>query len=139
MSNSAFHLLNSSSLFYSLTNPLFSTRDDQASKRAKTGTGRTVLKYTKACTHSSPASGILAIVFRGSAHPAHLFRHRRAQDGTAQLIKDYYKNSAYIPALSGNLASPPENTLRQLAAIELRKRIAQKSDELWINVADLAR
>lgn len=58
---------------------------------------------------------------------------------TAQLNKDYYKSPACIPALSSILASAPEDAVRQLAAVELRKRIAQKSGELWINVAQSER
>ena len=53
---------------------------------------------------------------------------------TAQLNKDYFKNPACIPALSSILASAAEEAVRQLAAVELRKRISQKSGELWVLV-----
>ncbi|KAH8108280.1 ARM repeat-containing protein [Phellopilus nigrolimitatus] len=58
---------------------------------------------------------------------------------TAQLNKDYFKNPACIPALTQILASAPEEPARQLAAVELRKRVAQKSGELWINVPQSGR
>ncbi|KAL5537253.1 hypothetical protein ACEPAF_1076 [Sanghuangporus sanghuang] len=58
---------------------------------------------------------------------------------TAQLNKEYYKNPSCIPALSSILASAPEESVRQLAAVELRKRISQKSGELWINVSQTER
>ncbi|KAI0070029.1 ARM repeat-containing protein [Panus rudis PR-1116 ss-1] len=54
---------------------------------------------------------------------------------TATLNKEYYKNPACIPALASILASSPEQAVRQLAAVELRKRIAQNAGELWIQVS----
>ncbi|KAI5118112.1 hypothetical protein M0805_003466 [Coniferiporia weirii] len=53
---------------------------------------------------------------------------------TAQLNKDYFRNPACIPALFQIIASAPEEPVRQLAAVELRKRVSQRSGELWINV-----
>ncbi|GLB41795.1 putative ARM repeat-containing protein [Lyophyllum shimeji] len=50
---------------------------------------------------------------------------------TAQLNQDYYKNPTCIPALASILASSPEQAVRQLAAVELRKRVAQNSGNLW--------
>ncbi|KAF9525156.1 armadillo-type protein [Crepidotus variabilis] len=51
---------------------------------------------------------------------------------TAQLNQEFYKNPACISALASILASSPEKPVRQLAAVELRKRIAQNSGNLWI-------
>ncbi|EGN95021.1 hypothetical protein SERLA73DRAFT_77038 [Serpula lacrymans var. lacrymans S7.3] len=50
---------------------------------------------------------------------------------TAQLNTEYYKNPACISALASILASSPEVAVRQLAAVEMRKRINQKSGDLW--------
>ncbi|GBE86196.1 ARM repeat-containing protein [Sparassis latifolia] len=54
---------------------------------------------------------------------------------TAQLNREYYKNAACIPALASIIASSPEQAVRQLAAVELRKRVLQNSGELWIQVS----
>ncbi|KJA23606.1 hypothetical protein HYPSUDRAFT_583175 [Hypholoma sublateritium FD-334 SS-4] len=54
---------------------------------------------------------------------------------TAQLNQEYYKNPACISALASILASSPENSVRQLAAVELRKRIIQNSGNLWTLLA----
>ncbi|KLO13870.1 ARM repeat-containing protein [Schizopora paradoxa] len=51
---------------------------------------------------------------------------------TAQLNRDYYKNPACISALAQILASSPEIAIRQLSAIELRKRVSQRDYALWI-------
>ncbi|KAI0085836.1 ARM repeat-containing protein [Irpex rosettiformis] len=54
---------------------------------------------------------------------------------TAQLNKDYYKKAACIPALASIIANSPELPVRQLAAVELRKRISQNSGDLWIQTS----
>ncbi|KAI0033386.1 armadillo-type protein [Vararia minispora EC-137] len=54
---------------------------------------------------------------------------------TAQLNREYYKNPACIPALATILSQSPEAPVRQLAAVELRKRIAQHNGDLWLAVA----
>ncbi|KAG6910038.1 hypothetical protein DXG01_013762 [Tephrocybe rancida] len=53
---------------------------------------------------------------------------------TAQLNAEFYKTPACIPALANILASSPEQPVRQLAAVELRKRISQNSGNLWITL-----
>ncbi|KAG6891210.1 hypothetical protein C0995_008462 [Termitomyces sp. Mi166 len=53
---------------------------------------------------------------------------------TAQLNADFYKTPACIPALASILASSPEQPVRQLAAVELRKRVSQSSGNLWISL-----
>ncbi|KAG1864849.1 armadillo-type protein [Suillus subluteus] len=53
---------------------------------------------------------------------------------TAQLNIEYYKNPACISALAQILASSPESAVRQLAAVEMRKRVAQKSGDLWMQL-----
>ncbi|KAH7913038.1 armadillo-type protein [Hygrophoropsis aurantiaca] len=50
---------------------------------------------------------------------------------TSQLNTEYYKNPACISALASILASSPEFAVRQLAAVEMRKRVSQKSGDLW--------
>ncbi|EMD38718.1 hypothetical protein CERSUDRAFT_112448 [Gelatoporia subvermispora B] len=54
---------------------------------------------------------------------------------TAQLNREFYKNPLCIPALTSIIASSPDQAIRQLAAVELRKRISQGSGELWITVS----
>ncbi|KAH9926267.1 ARM repeat-containing protein [Epithele typhae] len=54
---------------------------------------------------------------------------------TAQLNREYYKNPLCIPALASIMANSPEVPVRQLAAVELRKRISQASGELWLQVS----
>ncbi|KAG6821184.1 hypothetical protein H0H93_004004 [Arthromyces matolae] len=51
---------------------------------------------------------------------------------TAQLNAEFYKNPACIPALTSILAKSPEQSVRQLAAVELRKRVMHNSGSLWI-------
>ncbi|RDB23353.1 putative importin subunit beta-4 [Hypsizygus marmoreus] len=53
------------------------------------------------------------------------------KSATAQLNQEYYKNPACIPALASILASSPEQAVRQLSAVELRKRVTQNSGNLW--------
>ncbi|TFK40003.1 ARM repeat-containing protein [Crucibulum laeve] len=50
---------------------------------------------------------------------------------TAQLNQQFYKEPACISALAQILASSPEIPVRQLAAVEMRKRVAQHSGNLW--------
>ncbi|KXN86598.1 putative importin subunit beta-4 [Leucoagaricus sp. SymC.cos] len=50
---------------------------------------------------------------------------------TAQLNQKIYKNPACIPALAAILATSHEQAVKQLAAVELRKRVSQKSGALW--------
>jgi hypothetical protein len=50
---------------------------------------------------------------------------------TAKLNQEYYKNPACITGLASILANSPEFSVRQLAAVELRKRVAQNSGALW--------
>ncbi|KAF8578209.1 ARM repeat-containing protein [Ramaria rubella] len=50
---------------------------------------------------------------------------------TASLSRDYYKNPLCIPALFEIIATSPETNIRQLAAVELRKRTSHSSGSLW--------
>ncbi|KIK94994.1 hypothetical protein PAXRUDRAFT_827438 [Paxillus rubicundulus Ve08.2h10] len=58
---------------------------------------------------------------------------------TSQLNTEYYKNPACISALAQILASSPEFAIRQLAAVELRKRVRQQSSDLWVQLPQAAR
>ncbi|KIJ20624.1 phosphatidylinositol 3-kinase [Paxillus involutus ATCC 200175] len=58
---------------------------------------------------------------------------------TSQLNTEYYKNPACISALAQILASSPEFAIRQLAAVELRKRVRQQSGDLWVQLPQAAR
>ncbi|KIO24659.1 hypothetical protein M407DRAFT_8850 [Tulasnella calospora MUT 4182] len=53
------------------------------------------------------------------------------KNATATLNQQYYKDPACIPALFEIIATSPEQNIRQLAAVELRKRIAQGDGKLW--------
>ncbi|KAI0259373.1 ARM repeat-containing protein [Gloeopeniophorella convolvens] len=53
---------------------------------------------------------------------------------TAQLNKEFYKNPACIPALANIIANSQEIPVRQLAAIEMRKRVSTNSGNLWLQV-----
>ncbi|KZT21128.1 ARM repeat-containing protein [Neolentinus lepideus HHB14362 ss-1] len=53
---------------------------------------------------------------------------------TAQLNQQYYKNPACIPALASIIASSPTEAVRQLAGVEIRKRVINNSGALWIEV-----
>ncbi|TFK71348.1 ARM repeat-containing protein [Pluteus cervinus] len=53
---------------------------------------------------------------------------------TAQLNKEYYKNPGCISGLANILASSPQQAVRQLAAVEMRKRVSQKSGALWLQL-----
>ncbi|THU97754.1 ARM repeat-containing protein [Dendrothele bispora CBS 962.96] len=50
---------------------------------------------------------------------------------TAQLNQEYYKNSACISALASIVTSSPDQAIRQLAAVEMRKRVSYNSGNLW--------
>ncbi|KAM6496954.1 ARM repeat-containing protein [Amanita muscaria] len=50
---------------------------------------------------------------------------------TAQLNKDYFKKPACISALASIIANSPDQSVRQLAAVEMRKRVSQNSGKLW--------
>ncbi|KAF8631861.1 hypothetical protein AX15_002131 [Amanita polypyramis BW_CC] len=51
---------------------------------------------------------------------------------TAQLNQDFYKSPACISALASIVANSPEQPVRQLAAVEMRKRVGQNSGRLWM-------
>ncbi|KAE9406240.1 ARM repeat-containing protein [Gymnopus androsaceus JB14] len=50
---------------------------------------------------------------------------------TAQLNQEYYKNPACISALASIITSSPDQAIRQLAAVEMRKRVAFNSGNMW--------
>lgn len=50
---------------------------------------------------------------------------------TTQLNQEFYPNPQCISALASVLASSPEVAVRQLAAVEMRKRVITKSGDLW--------
>ncbi|RDX41000.1 ARM repeat-containing protein [Polyporus arcularius HHB13444] len=56
------------------------------------------------------------------------------KQATTTLNREFYKNPQCIPALASIVASSPEQAVRQLAAVELRKRISQSSGDLWLQV-----
>ncbi|KAH9975211.1 ARM repeat-containing protein [Russula compacta] len=53
---------------------------------------------------------------------------------TAQLNKEFYKDPTCIPALANIIANSQEVPVRQLAAIEMRKRVSTNSGNLWLQV-----
>ncbi|CAK5274034.1 unnamed protein product [Mycena citricolor] len=53
------------------------------------------------------------------------------KSATAQLNLEYYKNPACIPALASIMSSAATQPVRQLAAVEMRKRVSQNSSALW--------
>ncbi|KAG8950732.1 hypothetical protein FRC04_007151 [Tulasnella sp. 424] len=53
------------------------------------------------------------------------------KNATATLNQQYYKDPACIPALFEIIATSPDQNIRQLAAVELRKRISQGDGKLW--------
>lgn len=61
------------------------------------------------------------------------------KSATSELNLNYFKNPACIPALANILASAPDPAIRQLAAVELRKRVNTKSGELWLQVPESER
>ncbi|KAH8081339.1 ARM repeat-containing protein [Cristinia sonorae] len=58
---------------------------------------------------------------------------------TAQLNQEYYKNPLCITALATIIASSPNQAIRQLAAVEMRKRVVQNKGDLWLKAAPAAR
>ncbi|KAJ8095137.1 hypothetical protein PM082_010359 [Marasmius tenuissimus] len=50
---------------------------------------------------------------------------------TSTLNQEYYKNPACISALASIITSSPEQAIRQLAAVEMRKRVSYHSGTLW--------
>ncbi|KAJ9474929.1 Importin subunit beta-4 [Pseudozyma hubeiensis] len=50
---------------------------------------------------------------------------------TESLQNNYYKNPQCIPALFEILATSPDLAVRQLAAVELRKRLAKSGGKVW--------
>ncbi|KZS99884.1 ARM repeat-containing protein [Laetiporus sulphureus 93-53] len=54
---------------------------------------------------------------------------------TAQLNREYYGSPACIPALAQIIASSPDQAVRQLAAVELRKRVLKDSGGNWIQLS----
>lgn len=55
------------------------------------------------------------------------------KNATATLNSQYYKSPECIPALFEVVASSPMDPIRQLAAVELRKRIGNSNGNLWKN------
>ncbi|KAF8311476.1 ARM repeat-containing protein [Clavulina sp. PMI_390] len=53
---------------------------------------------------------------------------------TAALNTDFYRDPKCIPGLFEIVASAPEQNIRQIASVELRKRVSQKTGQLWIQV-----
>jgi len=53
---------------------------------------------------------------------------------TSTLAKNYWTSSDCIPALFEIITSSPDQNIRQLAAVELRKRVNQHQGQLWVNV-----
>ncbi|KAG8884617.1 hypothetical protein FRB98_002297 [Tulasnella sp. 332] len=58
------------------------------------------------------------------------------KSATASLNQNYYKDPTCIPALYEILATSPEQNVRQLSAVELRKRISQGEGKLWSGVPE---
>ncbi|KAJ7890594.1 armadillo-type protein [Mycena olivaceomarginata] len=55
----------------------------------------------------------------------------QVKGATAKLNLEYYKNPSCIVALATIMASPAGQAVRQLAAVEMRKRVAQNSGNMW--------
>ncbi|KZS87926.1 ARM repeat-containing protein [Sistotremastrum niveocremeum HHB9708] len=58
---------------------------------------------------------------------------------TTTLNKQFWKNPQCIPALTSIIQSSPEQPVRQLAAVELRKRINASKLNLWAEVSQADR
>ncbi|TFK29742.1 importin beta-4 subunit [Coprinopsis marcescibilis] len=58
---------------------------------------------------------------------------------TAQLNQDFYKQPQCIAGLTTILATSPQEPVRQLAAVELRKRVSQNSGNLWTQLDQASR
>ncbi|KAH8832771.1 ARM repeat-containing protein [Flagelloscypha sp. PMI_526] len=63
----------------------------------------------------------------------------QVNSATARLSQEFYKSPGCIPALASILASSTEAPIRQLAAVELSKRVASTSTDLWIQVSQSER
>lgn len=50
---------------------------------------------------------------------------------TTQLNTQYYKQAECVPALFEIASSSPNQAVRQLAAVELKKRVAVNDGKLW--------
>lgn len=55
------------------------------------------------------------------------------KNATATLNAQYYKSPECIPGLFEVVASSPMDPVRQLAAVELRKRVGNSNGNLWKN------
>ncbi|ELU44572.1 importin beta-4 subunit [Rhizoctonia solani AG-1 IA] len=53
---------------------------------------------------------------------------------TSALAKNYWTSPDCIPALFEIINSSPDQSIRQLAAVELRKRVNQHQGQLWVQV-----
>ncbi|KAG6334826.1 hypothetical protein ID866_4263 [Astraeus odoratus] len=70
--------------------------------------------------------GLHTLLVQSTSNDTNLLRA-----ATARLKNEYYSNPACISALASILASSPETAVRQLAAVEMRKRVTQNSGDLW--------
>ncbi|KAL7421107.1 hypothetical protein Q5752_003991 [Cryptotrichosporon argae] len=61
------------------------------------------------------------------------------KQATAQLNTQYYKSPDCVPALYEIAASSPNAAIRQLAAVELRKRVGLNDGKLWKKVPEPVR
>ncbi|KAJ7508279.1 armadillo-type protein [Mycena galericulata] len=55
----------------------------------------------------------------------------QVKNATEKLNLEYYKNSSCIVALGTIVTSPATEAVRQLAAVEMRKRIERNNNSLW--------
>ncbi|KAI0310316.1 armadillo-type protein, partial [Amylostereum chailletii] len=58
---------------------------------------------------------------------------------TARLDGEFYKHPACITAFANIIASSPEIAVRQLAGVEMLKRVSQDGDDLWTQVPEADR
>ncbi|KAF8744636.1 ARM repeat-containing protein, partial [Rhizoctonia solani] len=56
------------------------------------------------------------------------------KSATSALAKNYWTSPDCIPALFEIINSSPDQSIRQLAAVELRKRVNQHQGQLWVQV-----
>ncbi|CAE6470282.1 unnamed protein product [Rhizoctonia solani] len=56
------------------------------------------------------------------------------KSATSALAKNYWTSPDCIPALFEIINSSPDQNIRQLAAVELRKRVNQHQGQLWVQV-----
>lgn len=54
---------------------------------------------------------------------------------TDALQNNFFKNPACVPALFEILASSPNLAVRQVAAVEMRKRLAKSGGKVWTKQA----